>query len=48
MIHDRVIVSGLSDVVVYGVSVPGCEGRAGMAAVAVNTDTLDLDTLDTD
>lgn len=24
----------LSDVVVYGVPVPGCEGRAGMAAVA--------------
>jgi len=27
---------GLSDVVVYGVPVPGCEGRAGMASIAVN------------
>lgn len=34
----------MSDVVVYGVAVPGCEGRAGMAAI-VDSDKLDLDDL---
>ena len=34
----------MSDVVVYGVSVPGCEGRAGMAAI-VDSDKIDLDSL---
>ena len=37
-------VAGLSDVVVYGVTVAGCEGRAGMAAL-VDTDNVDMDTL---
>ncbi|KAI0242882.1 Long-chain fatty acid transport protein 1 [Lamellibrachia satsuma] len=32
----------LKDVVVYGVHVPGLEGCAGMAAIADNTDSLDL------
>ena len=31
--------AGLTDCVVYGVSVPLCEGRAGMAAVAGRVDT---------
>ena len=35
---------GLSDVVVYGVTVPGCEGRAGMAAV-VESDKVELDSV---
>ena len=39
-----IINSGLSDVVVYGVTVSGCEGRAGMAAL-VQSDQLDLDHL---
>ena len=30
--------------VVYGVTVAGCDGRAGMAAI-VNTDNVDIDTL---
>ena len=34
----------MTDVVVYGVSVPGCEGRAGMAAI-VESDNIDLDIL---
>ena len=25
--------AGLTDVVVYGVEIPGCEGRIGMAAI---------------
>ena len=36
----------MSDVVVYGVAVPGCEGRAGMAAI-VDSDKIDLDSLAT-
>lgn len=35
----------LSDVVVYGVSVPGCEGKAGMAAIADPDRVVDLDHL---
>ena len=38
--------SDLSDVVVYGVAVPGCEGRAGMAAI-VDSDKIDMDSLAT-
>lgn len=42
-------VTGLSDVVVYGVSVAGCEGRAGMATIAQNSQSpLDLDSLAAD
>ncbi|XP_037546092.1 long-chain fatty acid transport protein 1 [Nematolebias whitei] len=40
------VLSGLlghSDVAVYGVSVPGVEGKAGMAAIAHTGGTLDLD-----
>ena len=33
---------GLTDVVVYGVEVPGNEGRAGMAAIVGTEDTIDL------
>ena len=33
---------GLRDVVVYGVAVPGTDGRAGMAAVTDKDDTVDL------
>jgi len=39
-------VTDLSDVVVYGVAVPGCEGRAGMAAIA-DSDKIDLGSLAT-
>ena len=35
-------VLGLTDVVVYGVEVPGNEGRAGMAAIVGTEDTIDL------
>ena len=39
-------VTGLSDVVVYGVTVAGCEGRAGMATLAQNSQSpLDMDSL---
>jgi fatty-acyl-CoA synthase len=37
-------IPGVRDVAVYGVAVPGCEGRAGMAALAVD-DTFDLSAL---
>lgn len=33
---------GLSDVVVYGVTIPGCEGRAGMASIAVSAQDINL------
>jgi solute carrier family 27 fatty acid transporter 1/4 len=33
------------DCVVYGVEVPGCEGRAGMAAIHDPDDDVDLDAL---
>jgi solute carrier family 27 fatty acid transporter 1/4 len=33
---------GLSDVVCYGVSVPGCEGRAGMASIAAAMEDIDM------
>jgi len=33
-------VSFVSDVVVYGVPVPGCEGKAGMAAIALKDSTM--------
>lgn len=36
---------GLKDSVVYGVEVPGCEGRAGMAAILDIDQTLDLSAL---
>ena len=32
----------LKDVVVYGVEVPGCEGRAGMAAIEGTADIVDI------
>lgn len=35
----------LSDCVVYGVTVPGCEGKAGMAAIADPDRILDLEHL---
>lgn len=35
----------LSDVVVYGVTVPGCEGKAGMAAISDPDRIVDLDYL---
>ncbi len=35
----------MTDVVVYGVEIPGVEGRAGMAAIAGTTQTIDLSTL---
>lgn len=38
-------VTGLSGVVVYGVEVPGTEGRAGMAAIIDRDDTLNLEQL---
>uniref|UniRef100_A0A0P4VWM8 long-chain-fatty-acid--CoA ligase n=1 Tax=Scylla olivacea TaxID=85551 RepID=A0A0P4VWM8_SCYOL len=38
-------VTGLSDVIVYGVEVPGTEGRAGMAAILDREDALDLEHL---
>lgn len=31
--------NGVKDVTVYGVSVPGCDGKAGMAAIAIHMDT---------
>jgi len=37
-------VTGLADVVVYGVTVPGCEGRVGMAAIA-SSQELDMERL---
>jgi len=33
----------LADCVVYGVEIPGCEGKAGMAAIADQNNCLDLD-----
>ncbi|CAH1365871.1 unnamed protein product [Tenebrio molitor] len=38
-------VTNLNDAVVYGVEIPGTEGRAGMVALVDNTKTLDLDKL---
>ncbi|KAG0725327.1 Long-chain fatty acid transport protein 1 [Chionoecetes opilio] len=38
-------VTGLSDVIVYGVEVPNCEGRAGMAVILDREDTLNIDQL---
>lgn len=35
-------VIGLNSVVVYGVEVPGCEGRAGMAAIEDPDDVVDV------
>lgn len=35
-------VTGHADVVVYGVEVPGAEGRAGMAAILDENNTLDI------
>ncbi len=35
----------MKDVVVYGVEVPGSEGRAGMAAIEASADILDLENL---
>lgn len=32
------VCAGIKDVTVYGVSVAGCDGRAGMAAIAIHTD----------
>ena len=37
--------TGLRDCVVYGVQIPGTEGRAGMAAIADPGKTLDLQKL---
>ena len=37
-------VTGLADVVVYGVTIPGCEGRVGMAAIA-SSDEIDMEKL---
>ncbi|KAK3867856.1 hypothetical protein Pcinc_026713 [Petrolisthes cinctipes] len=37
--------AGHKDVVVYGVEVPGAEGRAGMAAIIDDAGTLDLEQL---
>lgn len=34
---------GLSDIVVYGVPVPGCEGRAGMVSLAAKPEDLDME-----
>lgn len=36
---------GIKDVTVYGVQVPGCDGRAGMAAIVLKDD-ITLDTID--
>lgn len=33
---------GLSDIVVYGVPVPSCEGRAGMATIAIHPNVMKL------
>lgn len=33
---------GLNSVVVYGVQIPGCEGRAGMAAIEDPDDVIDV------
>ena len=33
---------GLNSVVVYGVEIPGCEGRAGMAAIEDPDDVMDV------
>ncbi|XP_050693749.1 long-chain fatty acid transport protein 4-like isoform X1 [Eriocheir sinensis] len=38
-------VTGLTDVIVYGVEVPGTEGRAGMAAVLGSDEALNLEQL---
>ncbi|XP_071533896.1 long-chain fatty acid transport protein 4 isoform X4 [Panulirus ornatus] len=38
-------VAGHADVVVYGVEVPGAEGRAGMAAILDAEETLDMEEL---
>ena len=38
-------ITGLKDCVVYGVQVPGTEGRAGMAAIADPGKSLDLQQL---
>ena len=40
-------VLGLCDVVVYGVLVPGCEGRAGMAAIVDSDNKVNLEGLAT-
>ena len=34
--------AGLTDVVVYGVQVPGCEGRVGMAAIVQDIGNVGL------
>ncbi|XP_048469350.1 long-chain fatty acid transport protein 4 [Rhincodon typus] len=39
---------GMTDVAVYGVEVPGAEGKAGMAAVADPNNQIDLETFYTD
>ncbi|GCC17527.1 hypothetical protein chiPu_0017584 [Chiloscyllium punctatum] len=39
---------GMTDVVVYGVEVPGAEGKAGMAAIADPNDQINLETFYTD
>ncbi|XP_060697510.1 long-chain fatty acid transport protein 4 [Hemiscyllium ocellatum] len=39
---------GMTDVVVYGVEVPGAEGKAGMAAIADPNNRIDLETFYTD
>ena len=38
-------VCGLKDATVYGVQIPGTEGRAGMAAIVDPNGDLDLDVL---
>ncbi|XP_041050500.1 long-chain fatty acid transport protein 4 isoform X1 [Carcharodon carcharias] len=39
---------GMADVVVYGVEVPGAEGKTGMAAIADPNNQIDLETFYTD
>jgi len=36
---------GIVDATTYGVTVPGCDGRAGMAAIVIEEDRFDLKTL---
>ena len=38
-------ICGLQDVAVYGVKIPGCDGQAGMAAIADPSRSLDFDSL---
>lgn len=38
-------IPGIADVAVYGVAIPGCDGRAGMASVQL-LDELTVDTMD--